>query len=63
MKQTKDTYFIAHGANSVHYGFVKAGTNLNTGQPTLEKFDTESQYLARLKELGVEPESDETHYG
>ena len=56
MKQTKDTYFISHGADSVHHGFVEAGTNLDTGQPTLEKFDTEAKYLARLKQLGVEPE-------
>ena len=60
MKQTKDTYFIAHGADAVHHGYVKSGTNLDTGQPKVEKFDTEKEYLARLKELGVEPESDET---
>ena len=61
MNATKDTYFIGHNnAGIIHHGFAEKGKAMDIGQPEKEYFDTESQYLARLKELGVEPESDET---
>ena len=56
MKQ-KDTYFIGHNnAGIIHRGFAEKGKSMDIGQPIKEYFDTEAKYLARLKQLGVEPE-------
>ena len=37
----------------IHHGRVDAGQELVTGQPALEEYDNEADYLARLAELGV----------
>ena len=59
----KDTWFVAFTPETdiVHYGFVEKDTNLDTGQPSVEYFDTEESYIARLEELGVvfEEENDD----
>lgn len=42
----------------VHYGLTEHGMVTTTGQPNLETFDNEADYLARLTELGVTPEEE-----
>ena len=47
-------YFIAHnGGDIVHHGYNEAGATIETGQPFLEVFENEAEYLARLIELNV----------
>lgn len=58
MKVTKKTWYIAHNnADTVHYGLCEKGTNLDTGQPELEKFYNESEWLERLKDFNIIPEN------
>lgn len=48
-------YWIAHGAEAVHFGELEAGAHLSTGQPHLETFATaeHAAWALRLSELGV----------
>ena len=48
-------YWIAHGAEAVHFGKLEAGVQLSTGQPDLETFAMAERdaWAARLAELGV----------
>lgn len=55
-KQTRispnDEWFIAHNNSNVVIGsFNQQGTTIETGQPFLEIFDNEEDYLIRLGEL------------
>lgn len=55
-KQTRispqDEWFIAHNNISVVIGsFNPKGATIETGQPFLEIFDNEEEYLIRLGEL------------
>lgn len=55
----KDTWFIAHNNVDVfHYGFAEIGKALDTGQPILEEFDNEVDWLDRLSELNISTEDD-----
>jgi hypothetical protein len=54
MTVTEDTWFIAHnGVDVFHFGFTPEGTQLDTGQPILETFDNEKEYLERKQELNI----------
>jgi hypothetical protein len=58
MKVDKNTWFIAHnGIDVFHFGFVPKGTQLDTGQPHLETFDNEEEYLVRKQELNINEEN------
>lgn len=54
----RDTWFIAHNEELtvIHYGFCPKGTALDSGQPIIEEFDNEADWLIRLAELGIIPE-------
>ena len=60
LRQTvdKDTWYIAHNEDLtiIHYGFCPEGTALDSGQPIIEEFDNEADWLIRLDELGITPE-------
>jgi len=60
MKQvtTEDTWFIARNEDLtiIHYGFAPKGTDIDTGQPIVEEFDNEADWLARLLELNIIPD-------
>jgi hypothetical protein len=47
-----DSYYIAHDP-SVHYGEVKVGQRVQTGQANLEIFENEITFKERLIELGI----------
>jgi hypothetical protein len=54
MTVTEDTWFIAHnGIDVFHWGFVPKDTQLDTGQPHLETFDNEEDWLTRKVELNI----------
>jgi hypothetical protein len=58
MTVTEDTWFIAHnGVDVFHFGFVPKDTQLDTGQPILETFDNEGDWLVRMDELNLEMDS------
>lgn len=47
-------YWIAHnGGKIVHFGHLKAGEVLATGQPILEWFASEEAQMARLEDFGI----------
>jgi hypothetical protein len=47
-----DCYYIAHNP-SVHYGQIKVGQRVQTGQDNLEIFEEEITFKERLIELGI----------
>ncbi len=51
-----ERYYIAHNNNDVvHYSRVCAGCEFSTGQPFIEEFDNEAEWIARINELkGIE---------
>ena len=53
-----DTWFIAKNEDNsvIHYGYCPANTELDTGQPIVEEYDNEADWLVRLTELGITPE-------
>ena len=58
MKVDKKTWYIAHDNETiVHYGVCEIGTNLDSGQPYLEEFLTEQEWLDRLSEFDIEPDN------
>jgi hypothetical protein len=60
MTTTVDTWFIAHNGKDIyHYGFAAKGTSITSGQPILETFESEQEYLDKLKQYGINIE-DET---
>ena len=51
-----DRYYIAHNNKDVvHYSRVCPGCEFSTGQPFIEEFDNEEEWIARINELkGIE---------
>ncbi len=57
---TVKTWFIAHNGKDVyHTGIAEAGTTISSGQPILETFEKESEWLAKLKEYNIEIEQEQ----
>ena len=52
MEHETKTWHVCHGPEAVHYVELDAGSSLTSGQPNMEKFDTESAAVARAEELG-----------
>lgn len=49
------SFIICHnGSDIVHPSKVEPGTYVATGQPNIEEFSTESEWKARLTELGYD---------
>ena len=47
-------YWIAHNNDDiVHYGWAEDMTQVYTGQPELESFADQDEFIERLAELGV----------
>ena len=55
MAVEQDTWFIARSADNsvVHYCFCEEGTSFDSGQPIVEQFNNEEEYLNRLTELNI----------
>ena len=53
-----DMWFICRNEDLtvIHYFFNHANNEMDTGQPIVEEYDNESDWLVRLKELGITPE-------
>tara|TARA_R100000734_G_C3247080_1_gene49865 strand:- start:51 stop:233 length:183 start_codon:yes stop_codon:yes gene_type:complete len=53
-----DTWMIAlnNDASLIYYDFINAGNAFATGQPIVEEYNNEAEWLLRLKELGITPE-------
>ena len=53
-----DMWFICRneGLTVIHYFFNPANNEMDTGQPIVEEYDNESDWLIRLAELGITPE-------
>lgn len=53
-----DMWFICRNEDLtvIHYFFNPANNEMDTGQPIVEEFTNEADWLARLKELGITPE-------
>lgn len=52
-----DMWFICRNEDLtvIHYFFNPANNEMDTGQPIVEEFDNEADWLIRLKELGITP--------
>lgn len=53
-----DMWFICRNEDLtvIHYFFNPANNQVGTGQPIIEEYDNEADWLIRLKELGITPE-------
>jgi len=53
-----DMWFICRNEDLtvIHYFFNPANNEMDTGQPIVEEYDNEADWLVRLKELGITPE-------
>jgi len=53
-----DTWFICRNEDNtvIHYFFNAANHEMATGQPIVEEYTNEADWLERLKELGITPE-------
>jgi len=53
-----DMWFICRNEDLtvIHYFFNPANNEMDTGQPIVEEYDNEADWLERLKELGITPE-------
>lgn len=53
-----DTWFICRNEDNtvIHYFFNPANNQIGTGQPIVEEYTNEADWLERLKELGITPE-------
>ena len=53
-----DTWFICGNEDLtiIHHFFHKANHEIATGQPIVEEFDNEADWIIRLAELGITPE-------
>lgn len=50
-----NNFYLAHNkVNVFHYGGLREGQVVTTGQPFLEYFDTEQALIDRILELGQE---------
>jgi hypothetical protein len=63
----KDTWFIAHNQakvlfvrvgkpSVVHYGFCLAGTELDSGQPIIDSYYNEEDWLLQLAKWDIIPD-------
>jgi hypothetical protein len=53
-------WFLCHnGIDIFHYGFVEAGTALDSGQPIIELFDTEQQLIDELEKYNIDIKTEE----
>ena len=52
-----DTWMIAlnNDASLIFYDFIGAGYWFANGQPIIEEYDNEADWLVRLAELGITP--------
>ena len=59
------TYWIAHDATGtvVQYGVINAGLSVSTGQPYLDSFTTELNFLNQLRSYGIDVDSPEFQSG
>tara|TARA_R110000823_G_scaffold306847_1_gene429352 strand:+ start:1057 stop:1236 length:180 start_codon:yes stop_codon:yes gene_type:complete len=59
MKETPniDIWFICRNEDLtvIHYFFNPANNEMDTGQPIVEEYTNEADWLERLKELGITP--------
>ena len=53
-----DMWFICRNEDLtvIHYFVNPANNEMATGQPIVEEYDNEADWLERLKELGITPE-------
>tara|TARA_R110000787_G_C13185972_1_gene422422 strand:- start:170 stop:352 length:183 start_codon:yes stop_codon:yes gene_type:complete len=53
-----DMWFICRNEDLtvIHYFFNPANNEMDTGQPIVEEYTNEADWLIRLKELGITPE-------
>jgi len=53
-----DMWFICRNEDLsvIHYFFNPANNEMDTGQPIIEEYTNEADWLERLKELGITPE-------
>tara|TARA_R110000796_G_C14500872_1_gene428857 strand:- start:65 stop:247 length:183 start_codon:yes stop_codon:yes gene_type:complete len=53
-----DTWFICRNEDLtvIHYFFNPANNEMDTGQPIVEEYTNEADWLERLKELGITPD-------
>jgi len=53
-----DMWFICRNEDLtvIHYFFNPANNQMDTGQPIVEEYTNEADWLARLAELGITPE-------
>ncbi len=53
-----DMWFICRNEDNtvIHYFFNPANNQVGTGQPIVEEYTNEADWLERLKELGITPE-------
>lgn len=53
-----DMWFICRNEDLsvIHYFFNKANNQIGTGQPIVEEFISEEDWIKRLLELGIIPE-------
>lgn len=48
----EEKWVLCHnGSDVIHISHLLVGSNLSTGQPNLEKFDTEEQAIERAKQI------------
>ena len=54
--QTETVWWIAKSEDDsvIHYGTVDENNIVETGQPILESYNNENDWLIRLQQLGVE---------
>jgi len=57
-KVESDTWMIAlnNDASLIYYDFINAGNGFGNGQPIIEEYDNEADWIIRSKELGITPE-------
>ncbi len=47
---------LNNDASLIYYDFIGAGYWFANGQPIIEEYDNEADWLIRLAELGITPE-------
>ena len=50
-KDTDKYYWCAWGGDVVHFGKIKSGQRVGTGQPNLENYETEAELEAKVDSL------------
>lgn len=57
-KPQSTVWYIVNNGTYYRYGYLEPGNVLETGLPTLERFDSKDLWLARLTFLGLEAPTD-----